>query len=39
MHVTNFCSFGISQVVKIRDVKKIQQDIENDPVIRYQMLT
>ena len=30
-------STGISQVVKIRDVKKLQQDIENDPIIKDQM--
>ena len=30
-------STGISQIVKIRDVKKIQQDIENDPIIKDQM--
>ena len=30
-------STGISWVVKIRDVKKLQQDIENDPIIKDQM--
>ena len=30
-------STGISRVVKIRDVKKLQQDIENDPIIKDQM--
>ena len=30
-------STGISQVVKIRDVKKLQQDIENDSIIKDQM--
>ena len=28
---------GISRAVKIRDVKKLQQDIENDPIIKDQM--
>ena len=36
-HVTNLYSTGISRVVKIRDVKKLQQDIENDPIIKDQM--
>ena len=36
-HVINLYSTGISQVVKIRDVKKLQQDIENDPIIKDQM--
>ena len=36
-HVINFYSTGISWVVKIRDVKKLQQDIENDPIIKDQM--
>ena len=30
-------STRISRVVKIRDVKKLQQDIENDPIIKDQM--
>ena len=30
-------STGISWMVKIRDVKKLQQDIENDPIIKDQM--
>ena len=30
-------STGISWVVKIRDFKKLQQDIENDPIIKDQM--
>ena len=30
-------SAGISWVIKIRDVKKLQQDIDNDPIIKYQM--
>ena len=33
-HVINLCSTGISWRVKIRDVKKLQQDIENDPIIK-----
>ena len=33
----NLYSTGISRVVKIRDVKKLQQDIENDPIIKDQM--
>ena len=28
---------GISQVVKIRDVRKLQQNTENHPIIKYQM--
>ena len=36
-HVINLYSTGISRVLKIRDVKKLQQDIENDPIIRDQM--
>ena len=36
-HVINLYSTGISQVVKIRDAKKLRQDIENDPIIRDQM--
>ena len=36
-HVINFYSTGISRVIKIRDVKKLQQDIENDPIIKDQM--
>ena len=30
-------STAISWVVKIRDFKKLQQDIENDPIIKDQM--
>ena len=33
-HVINLYSTGISWVVKIRDVQKLQQDIENDPIIK-----
>ena len=36
-HVINLYSTGISRVVKIRDIKNLQQDIENDPIIRDQM--
>ena len=33
----NLYSSGISRFVKIRDVKKLRQDIEDDPVIKDQM--
>ena len=37
-HVISLYSTGISKVVKInKDVKKLQQDIENDPIIKDQM--
>ena len=36
-HVINLYSFVISQMVKIRDVHKLRQDIENNPVIKDQM--
>ena len=36
-HVINLYSTGISWVVKARDVKKVQQDIGNDPIIKDQM--
>ena len=36
-HVINLYSTGISWVVKIRNVKKLQQDIGNDPIIEDQM--
>ena len=36
-HVINLYSTGISRVVKIRDNKKLQLDIKNDPIIRDQM--
>ena len=36
-HVINLYSTGISRVVKIRDVRKLQQDIENDPIIKDEM--
>ena len=36
-HVTNLYSKGISQFAKIKDVKKLRQDIEDDPIIKDQM--
>ena len=36
-HVINVYSTGISRAVKIWDVKKLQQDTENDPIIKDQM--
>ena len=36
-HVSNLYSTGISRMVKIRDAHKLQQDIENDPIIKDQM--
>ena len=36
-HVINLYSTGISQRVKIRGVHKLQQDIENDRIIKDQM--
>ena len=36
-HVINLYSTGISRWLKIRDIKKLQQDIENDPIIKDQM--
>ena len=33
-HIINLYSSGISRLVKIRDVEKLQQDIENDLVIK-----
>ena len=36
-HVINLCSTSICQWVKIQDVKKLRQDIENDPIIKDQM--
>ena len=38
-HAINLYSTSISQFVKIRDVKKLWQEIENDPVIKDQMAT
>ena len=37
-HVINLYSTGIFRIVKIRDAKKLQQDIENDPIIKDQMV-
>ena len=36
-HAINLYSTGISRMAKIRDVKKLQQHIENDPIIKHQM--
>ena len=36
-HVITLYSVGISWWLKIRDVKKLQRDIENDPIIKEQM--
>ena len=36
-HVINLYSTGISRWFKTRDVKKLKQDIENDPIIKDQM--
>ena len=36
-HVINFYSTGTSWWLKIKDVKKIRQDIENDPIIKDQV--
>ena len=36
-HVINLYPTGISRRLRIRDVKKLKQDIENDPVIKDQM--
>ena len=36
-HVINLYSTGISGMVKIKDVHKLQQDIENDPIIKVQV--
>ena len=36
-YVISLYSTGISQVVKVRDVKKLQQDIDNDPIIKDQV--
>ena len=36
-HVINLYSTGIPQWLKIKDVKKLRQDIENDPIIKDQM--
>ena len=36
-HVINLYSVGISRWLKISDVKKLREDIENDPVFKDQM--
>ena len=36
-HFIKLHSAGISEVLKIRDVKELQQGIENDPIIKDQM--
>ena len=36
-HIIKLYSNGISQLVKIRDAKKLRQDIEDDPLIKDQM--
>ena len=37
IYVISLYSTGISRVVKIRDVKKLHQDTEDDPIIKDQM--
>ena len=36
-HVINLYSTGISRWLKIKDVKKLRQGIDNDPIIKDQM--
>ena len=36
-HAINLYSTGISRWLKVKDVKKILQDIENDPIIKDQI--
>ena len=36
-HAVNLYSTGISRFAKIKDVKKLRQDIENDPIIKDQV--
>ena len=36
-HIINLSSTGISQWLKIKDVKKLRQDMENYPIIKDQM--
>ena len=36
-YVINLYSTGISRWLKIKDVKKLRQDTENDPIIKDQM--
>ena len=37
-HVINLYPTGISRWLKIKVVKKLQQDVENDPIIKDQMV-
>ena len=37
-HAINRYSTGISRWLKIKDVKNLRQDIESDPIIKYQMV-
>ena len=37
-HVINLYSSVISRVIKVKDVKELQQEIENDPIIKDQMV-
>ena len=37
-HIINLYSTGISRWLKIKDVKKLRQDIENDPIIKDQIV-
>ena len=37
-HVINLYSTGISRWLKIKNVKKLRQDIENEPIIKDQMV-
>ena len=36
-HVINLYSTSISRWLKIKDIKKLRQDIDNDPIIKDQM--
>ena len=38
-HVFNLYATGISRWFKIKDVEKLQQDIENDPTLKIKWLT
>ena len=37
-HAIKLYSNGITRFLKIRDVKKLHQDIDDDPLIKYQMV-
>ena len=37
-HVISLHFTGISHLIKFKDMQKLQQDIENDPIIRDQMV-